>query len=362
MDYGIISRFRNEVTDKDLVMQIYRNHKGKNYWSIICSAMDWIDVVVETIDFKNFFCKSGNISSIKVMTIITCIDVMWEAVQQLHRVFFDSTSIPFAYNAEIFQHKLFNTSDNDYFKTIRACFAAHPINLSDNFTGDKQKERRYASWSGTGFDNSDFSVILYSNQLDKSPLFLNIYFDELIKFAEQRYSYLDTIYNEIRQQKIRYLDFWKSKKIEQSDSARHQINILSKEAKQRFNNDYYNYELEQLSVIFSTPIISLKNLRIVNIYREALTIEVNELLTALQEMKLITLKSTQNIDDHCPPKCQYAFSKLTDVVFSDGLMQLVSIDVFKEYFCDLIDFENINSAKELYVITKAGFFISNMSK
>lgn len=68
-----------------------------------------------------------------------CIDVMWEAVQQLHRIFFDTSTIPFADNTEVFCHKLFQASDNDYFKTIRACFAAHPINLNDHFTGNKQK-------------------------------------------------------------------------------------------------------------------------------------------------------------------------------------------------------------------------------
>ena len=151
MDKEIIKRFRDEVNAQDLVLQMYRNYAGKNYWNIICSAMDWIDVVVEMIDIKNVSKKNDNDSSIKVMTFIMCIDVMWEAVQQLHRIFFDTSTIPFADNTEVFCHKLFQASDNDYFKTIRACFAAHPINLNDHFTGNKQKERRYASWSGGGF-------------------------------------------------------------------------------------------------------------------------------------------------------------------------------------------------------------------
>ena len=41
------------------------------------------------------------------MTFIMCIDVMWEAVQQLHRIFFDTSTIPFADNTEVFCHKLF---------------------------------------------------------------------------------------------------------------------------------------------------------------------------------------------------------------------------------------------------------------
>lgn len=245
MDKEIIKRFRDEVNAQDLVLQMYRNYAGKNYWNIICSAMDWIDVVVEMIDIKNVSKKNDNDSSIKVMTFIMCIDVMWEAVQQLHRIFFDTSTIPFADNTEVFCHKLFQASDNDYFKTIRACFAAHPINLNDHFTGNKQKERRYASWSGGGFSSGDFSVMLYSNQPDKDALFLDIYFDELLKFAEQRYAYLNTISTKIVWQREQYLNSWKSIKIERTGSLDEQILVLIKEAKQRFDNDYYKNQLSR---------------------------------------------------------------------------------------------------------------------
>ena len=70
MDKEIIKRFRDEVNAQDLVLQMYRNYAGKNYWNIICSAMDWIDVVVEMIDIKNVSKKNDNDSSIKVMTFI----------------------------------------------------------------------------------------------------------------------------------------------------------------------------------------------------------------------------------------------------------------------------------------------------
>lgn len=361
MDKDIIKCFRDEVNKQDLVLQMYRNYKGKNFWNIICSAMDWIDVVVETIDTKNLSNKNDNDSSVKVMTLITCIDVLWEAVQQLHRVFFDTDAIPFEDRTEVFQHRLFPATDNNYFKTIRACFATHPINLNDYFTCDKQKERRYASWSGGGFSKGDFSVILYSNFPDKDALFLDIYFDELMKFAEQRYCYLNTIAEEIDQQRKQYLNIWKNKKIERTDSINHQILVLIEEATQRFNNDYYNYELEKLKIIFSTPIISPQNLRVADQYRAALKSEVDELFTALQEMQLIDLESTRNINDSCPTKCQYEFSKLSDVVFGNDPIHLISIDTFEVYLGDLIDFKSVESEGELYAIIKAGFFMLNKS-
>lgn len=362
MNKDIINRFRSEVGEQNLVMQMYRDRNGKNLWNIICSAMDWIDVVAETINAKNLSCRNDNDSSIKVMTFITCIDVLWEAVQQLHRVFFDTDAIPFDNKAEVFQHKLFPSTDNNYFKTIRACFATHPINLNDYFTCDKQKERRYASWSGGGFCKGDFSVILYSNQPDKDALSLDIYFDELMEFAEQRYRHLDTISEEIDRQKSNILFLGQTEKIERTDSINHQISVLIEEAKRRFNNDYYNYELEKLKVIFATPIVSPQNLNVVNQYRAALRAEVDELFAVLQEMRLVDLKSTRNIDDSCPSECLYMFSKLADVVFGDGHMQFFGIDTFRTYLGDSIDFENIESAKELYVIIKAGFFMMNRGK
>ena len=134
--------------------------------------------------------KNNNDSSIRVMTFIVCIDVLWEAIQQLHRVLLNTENIPFVNEKSVFQHKKFETTDNKYFKTIRACFATHPVNLKDDFSGEKKVEQRYASWSGGGFGKGDFSVILYSNQPDKNPEFLDIYFSELLRFAEQRYAYL----------------------------------------------------------------------------------------------------------------------------------------------------------------------------
>ena len=82
--------------------------------------------------------KNNNDSSIRVMTFIVCIDVLWEAIQQLHRVLLNTENIPFVNEKSVFQHKKFETTDNKYFKTIRACFATHPVNLKDDFSGEKR--------------------------------------------------------------------------------------------------------------------------------------------------------------------------------------------------------------------------------
>ena len=46
MDSKLIDLFREKVNNNgaDLILHRYRNNNGKNQWSIICSAMDWISV------------------------------------------------------------------------------------------------------------------------------------------------------------------------------------------------------------------------------------------------------------------------------------------------------------------------------
>lgn len=62
MDSKLIDLFREKVNDNgaDFVLHRYRNINGKNQWSIIYSAMDWISVVVDEIDVKKLSYKNDN--------------------------------------------------------------------------------------------------------------------------------------------------------------------------------------------------------------------------------------------------------------------------------------------------------------
>jgi hypothetical protein len=147
----LIRFFRERVNERDFVNHVYQNKNGKNYWSIICSAMDWIETVIDRIDIKPLSRKNDNEASLKVIIFIMCIEILWEAIQQLSRIFIDQKTLPFDQKESIFQNKMIPSTDNEYFKSIRACFAAHPVNLRDDFSGDGINEKRYASWSGGGF-------------------------------------------------------------------------------------------------------------------------------------------------------------------------------------------------------------------
>lgn len=360
MDNALITMFRDEVNDQDLIIQMYRSHNGKALWNVICSAMDWIDVVVGEIDIHRLLGGNDNKSSIRFITFISCVDVLWEAVQQLHRVFFNTDSIPFADDISVFKNKLFPATDNEYFKTIRACFAAHPINLSDNFRGTGKKERRYASWSGGGFGNGDFSVFLYSNQVNEKPIPLDIFFDELITFAQKRYEYLYTIIDEMNRQKRAYLDEWRSKKIPQNENPLTQIEILIKEVSSRYySHDYYSYKLDKLQIIFSTTISAPQNKPLVEKYKTALIPQIKEIYGNLQNMISKELQSEVDVDDSYPDVCRYAFSKLSDAVYGNGHPSLINIKIFQSHLHDLVDFSGILSVEELYTVICAGFFAVN---
>lgn len=360
MDKFLINRFHEEVNDRDLVLQMYHNRDGKDQWSIICSAMDWIDVVVEEIDVCKLSRGNDNESSIRLMTFIMCIDVLWEAIQQLSRVFFGTGSIPFSDDNSIFEHKLFPTTDNAYFKTIRACFAAHPVNLNDRFGGTKEKEHWYASWSGGKFGEGDFSAFLYSNKPHERSILFSVQFNELIAFAQKRYNYLNDLIDEIRRQKEDYLDGWRHKEIPRSNDPLAQIEILVEEASRRFYSDeYYNYKLKKLQIIFSTTITLPKNKALVEKYQNAFKAEIEEIYENLQNMISDELRSEQSINDSCPPSCRYYFSKLCEIIYGNGYYPLDYVKCFQPYLHELAELSEDMPMDELYTVVCAGFFALN---
>ena len=362
MDNVLINSFRECVNEHDIVFNLYYRCNEKNKWNIICSAMDWITVSIDGIDPSSLIFENNNQASIRYMSFIMCIDILWESVQQLHRVIFNKKEIPFKSEKSIFKSNITTKSDNDYFKMIRACFAAHPVNLNDHFTDSGIKEQRYASWSGGGYGLGDFSVILYSNKIGEDDIFLDIYTEELMQFAEQRYQYLNVLIDELNKQKEEYLSSCRNRKIQKSDSITDQISILIRESRERLNSDYYNYELQKLNIIFNTPISCPQNFDIVDRYRKALTQRVDEIFRALQDMTFEELESEKIIDDSAPASCQYVFSKLSDVVYGHGYATLMSTSLFERTLGPIVNLNEIMSYSELYVVVLSGFFALNSHK
>jgi len=93
-DLELINKFREKVSSNDFVYFKFSNVNGRNQWSCICSAMDWITVAIEYIaDVRSG--KRSYQQSMEMYAYISSIDVVWEAIQQIHRVLFQTKRIPF---------------------------------------------------------------------------------------------------------------------------------------------------------------------------------------------------------------------------------------------------------------------------
>lgn len=71
--------------------------------------MDGIDVGINSIDTtKNEYLNAVGLNkSMRFYFYISCIDTVWEGIQQLHRIFFDTNSISFENENIIFKDNIF---------------------------------------------------------------------------------------------------------------------------------------------------------------------------------------------------------------------------------------------------------------
>ncbi len=237
IDIELITKFRDKVNSNSyFVLQRYKNVNEKNQWNIICSCMDWISVAIRNLyDMKN---DNTNIDVLSMQTYlyISSIDIIFEAIIQLHRVLACDNSIPFKNDNSVFQKNtpFEHMDDNTYFKHIRATFGAHPVNLND------KSGQWFASWPyKDSMDEYDFQVRLYSNKPKQEDITFGIKFNELNNFLNLRYSYLNNLIEMINNQYNNYVLEKKERIISTDKNIIKQLEILLEEGKDRLNNDYY---------------------------------------------------------------------------------------------------------------------------
>lgn len=356
MENDLLRGFRNKVNKEGMIFHIFRNKDNKNRWSILCSAMDWIEVALEGIDPALLSRENDNKSSIRMITFVSCIDILWEAIQQIHRVLFDTNEIPFKDDNSIFKQ---DVSDNIFFKTIRACFAAHPVNLQEVYPDDVRNERWFASWSGGTFSKKDFSVILYSNIPDKESRFFNVSFSELMQFAKSRYFYLNELMKQMDLIILEYKCNYKKIAIENKTEIDERITLLIEENKKRLDCAYYNDELNRIRFIFKqSNFKNSKNQKVVDVYRKDLLLELEEIHNHLQDMVMDNLDT--EIDENCPSECQYLFSILSDTIWGQGyayVMKDVIVKKFNKYIYPTAIIENDMTLEEIYVLFLAANYV-----
>lgn len=288
LDPILIRQFRDKMNDDNhYILHKYCDVNGKNLWNVIRSAMDWIEVAVDGIPTIQLANENPNVASLNLMQLICALDLVFQSVKQLSRVFVQC--YPYENDHSIFKDK---KTDDEYFKHIRAMFGVHPVNLKDD------EERYYASWS-TPYIKADFSVIVYSNQVGKEDQIYSIRIDELLEYAEVRYGILRTLIKRVETDYQLHVEQWRSQKIPDGVTIKEQIIYLLRENEERFGRgEAYWYQLGQLKQLFDVneSYFEDNHRTMISAYKNTLKIVVEEIQSNLQHMNVEELRSYNILD------------------------------------------------------------------
>ncbi|MEK4105587.1 hypothetical protein NST28_16025 [Paenibacillus sp. FSL R10-2791] len=183
LDSSLLEKFKQAVSDHDdYLINTYSNYNGKNLWSLICSAKDWLSVSVNGLPYIELNHSHDDVRSLNVLQLITTYDIVLQSIKQLHRVF--EMDYPLKLDDSVFNAAVF---DDVYFAQIRACFGAHPVDLRSS-DGTKNTDKYFASWSSDISNNiggyGDYSVYLYSNNPDVvQPIRFSMSFAKIHEYA-----------------------------------------------------------------------------------------------------------------------------------------------------------------------------------
>lgn len=356
LDPMLIEEFRKKLTDNCLVRHIYFNYEnqGKAYWNAFISATDWISVAVGGVDLYLLSTENNNEASRKMMSFISCIDVLWHGIIRLYQSILDiKKATPFYDDYSIFGQKV---TDNQYFETIRALFMAHPVDInSDPFGIKKNKNnasRWYARWSGGKFEDGDFSVYVFSDDPAELPKRFSIDFSQLMEFAEKRYNYLNDLWKIIELNIEEYKKRWGEVIIPKpSDNISDYIDLLSEENEKRFENEYFRNRLNYLKIAFSVTPENQKNLSILNEYRVSLLDEVNRIHQILQNMEIEADFKETNF--FIPENLIYPLEKLTEYA---PVLQEYAKEKIEAYIGDITDLSSCKDIYETQIIVDAALW------
>lgn len=192
MDSTLIDKFREKANEGQLCHSNYSNVNGINQWYCICSAMDWISVAVDKIDFypKLHFLGYNHDTTLKILSLLMRIAMLKEGIEQLHRVLCETTEAYLKNDRSVWGNNPFGQTDNEYFETLRSCFGVHPINLKGFKQGDTES-KRFASWPYVGM--GVFEVILYPQKAGGEDITITMSFESLEKYANIRYNHLNDL-------------------------------------------------------------------------------------------------------------------------------------------------------------------------
>lgn len=311
---NLIVNFREKVnSNSGFVYHLYHSQDGKNHWNIICSCMDWISVSIRFLSNNFQLNEDIDVRVMQFYSVISSIDIVHEAINQLHRVFFKDHGVPFSKNEEIFRGNKLGVDDNSYFKEIRAMFGAHPVNLTHH-----GNEKWYASWPYDHYKSEDstFELRLYSNKVGVNDITFGVNINDLELFLIQRYEYLSVLAAEIGCQYESFCKELAVQPINLKGSALDDILTLETESERRLNNDYYNDILYELKKVFTITLIEKHLKDEEEEFKENLQNLIKELHENLQKMRFQALENDKFIDpDYSYSDIGYSVSKLFNYEF-----------------------------------------------
>ena len=386
LDSDIMEQLREAMND-GLVYVIYSDYKNKDMWSIICSAMDWIQVAIGGIEPSKVINAEGLEASRQMALFVSCIELLRQAVEKLNivfgvgskdknftKVFLKSPLYKFDNSGNNRIHfAIPNITDDYHFDTIRSCFAAHPVELYGRYNGDR-KEKRYAQWSTDDFSgDADFTVTLYSDEPRQPNVYLQVYFDELMAYAQQRYEHILVIIDKATRKNQTYIELFKGKLLAKEPETPEQWSKLSEFSREYVDNGENACEFVNLEFLFNEPITNSKNAEIVKVYRSLINRSVdmgsnNDNLwgvcpcdfypTYREFCNLLFLERLYDFNDEF--LANNAMSNLEYIVADWIVCHLKGIvDIKKEQDIEYLEW---SSNRELYVLVQTGlYFMQNPS-
>ena len=387
-DYG---KKLNELIDKhgikDFLILDYYNNCDKDYWSLIVSSCQWIQVAESVLENVEEIKGDINIKSFNFFSYIFAIDMMWEAIKKLNGVINQNGNLPFKGENLVFRNKLSLLEfedDNHYFKTLRACFGAHSVDLNFRINPTlKESDRFYASWPNDlihlkSDDNSDFSIMLWPQDKNhsQSTYFLRASINELNDFIQKRYDFIEIIMNEIIKQYNEYLISMRKKiNIPGTKDVLMSLELLKIESKKRF--DLHLHNLEYLYELFKISIeeVGQSNYKVLEEYKEICLKFINEIKIDLEKFDIESFNDL--ISSTLSPEIQgillvsgrmysYGKEKLSNAYYSNKSYNVLDSGIHSQFdvesFHKNIQFKEISTIRGLYHCVVASEYFWNTSE
>lgn len=335
----------------------YRTNNDRNYWNCICSAMDWIIVAVEHINSM----AEDNTKSMSAMEVFTCIasvDIIIEAVQQLHRVIQNTDPLLFKDETDVFEGNQFFQNDYRYFKTIRSCFGAHPVNLEEPGSPQNTKLRRFASWPYAIWKNETASIILHSNQKDEKDIFLSIDLQQILRYGNKYYQHLIVLGDSLEKQYEQFAAEKRREMIPSPENPIEHLSVLLEASKNRLDKGEYKSHIEEMQLLYKTPVTNDANVELVTGYRKDLQLLIADIHNHLQYMDDSALVYEDILYPRFPDSSDgwgYWCEKMTEYIFSNSCPPGLWEPQIRKRIEPYVQLQ-YSSYDELYLLVKATLY------